>query len=320
MNAPARLPDPTDKVGMALAGASTMALGLAVAMARYAYDGGANGLAVATSRVTVSVVGLVLFCLLTRRRLWPGKRTWLHCMGLGVLATGMTYGNVASVEFISVGLAALLFYTFPPMVALGEALLARRWPAWPKLLAVTIAFAGLAAMLGVSLGASDGRGIGLALLAAVCCAANGIWLARTLTNADPFVISLHMTIAASVVLLAACAVTGAARLPVTGSGWGGLVGVVVLQGVALPIYFMAIMRVGALKCATIANVQPVTSIIAAYFLFAEMLSSVQFAGGALVVFGIWLMQRHDRQIQAQSAASTVVATGTARRTATESRA
>ncbi|MGI9336306.1 MAG: DMT family transporter [Gammaproteobacteria bacterium] len=292
-----KLPDPMDGVGMILAGGSTAALGLAAAVARYAYDGGANGLAVATSRVTVSVVGLALFCLLTRRRLWLGRRGWLHCLGLGVLATGMTYGNVGAVEFIPVGLAALLFYTFPPMVALGEAVLARRWPALPKLLAVAIAFAGLTAMLGVSLGASDGRGIGLASLAAVSCAANGIWLARTLTNADPFVISLHMTIVASVVLLVACAVTGGARFPVTDTGWGGLVGVVLLQGAALPLYFMAIMRVGALKCATIANVQPVTSIIAAYFLFAEVLSPVQFTGGALVVFGIWLMQRHDRRMQ-----------------------
>ena len=43
------------------------------------------------------------------------------------------------------------------------------------------------------------------------------------------------------------------------------------------------------------NLQPVTSVLMAYFLFAELLSSVQIVGGAMVLGGILLMQWQDRR-------------------------
>lgn len=260
-------------------------------MARFAYEGGANGLAVVTARMVVATLGLLCLCLLTRRRLWPGRRIWVHCIGTGVLMMGMTYGNVASVEFIPVGLAALLFYTFPPMIAAGEALLDWRLPSLAKLAAVAIAFAGLVLMLGASLGAADPRGLALALTAAVSCACHALWLGRRFGGVDVLAATLHMSLVGTSVLVATSLVTGAAKLPVSGSGWAGLVGVVVLQAGAMPVYFVAIQRIGALRCAVFANVQPLVSIVVAYLLFAELLGVAQVTGGALVLAGIWLMQR-----------------------------
>ena len=45
----------------------------------------------------------------------------------------MFYGNIAAVQFIPIGLAALLFFTFPPLINLGEAMLQRRLPAGLRL-------------------------------------------------------------------------------------------------------------------------------------------------------------------------------------------
>ena len=102
-----------------------------------------------------------------------------------------------------------------------------------------------------------------------------------------------MTIAATVTILVVSALGGSFVLPVDAAGWGGLLGVVALQSGLAPVYFAGIARIGALKSGMLANIQPVTSIVAAFLLFGEWLTPVQLLGGAMVIAGILIMQRHD---------------------------
>ena len=287
-----------DRGALLIAAAAASGLGLAVAVSRFAYEGGTNGLTIASARSTVAVVVLLLFCYCTGRRLRVTWAEWRNCAGLGVLMSMMYYGNVGSVEYISVGLAALLFYTYPPIVALIYALVLRERIAAPKVFALAIAFAGLARMLGASLGVSDFRGVGLALGASFACAWNAVWLARRVAHLDAVVVTLHMALSAAPILLIITFATGGLDVPDNASGWGGLLGVVALQCTAMPFYFYAIPRIGALRSAMVSNVQPVVSIVAAYLFFAEVITLVQFVGGVMVLAGIALAQWSDGRARA----------------------
>jgi DME family drug/metabolite transporter len=248
---------------------------------------------VATVRALLVLVGVTAICRVTGRRLRLPLRTWRHCAGLGVLMSMMAYGNIAAVQYIPVGLTALLFYTFPPIVALiGVTVLGER-PSASKVVALVVAFAGLALMLGVSLERVDLRGMALALGAGVSTAWHAVWLARKVAFVDPLVLTFHMACVAALILGCALALAGGPTMPVTARGWAAGLAVVGLQATALPVYFAAIARVGALKCSMVANVQPVASIVAAYFLYAEVLGRAQLAGGACVLGGIALMQWSD---------------------------
>ncbi|MCP5153072.1 MAG: DMT family transporter [Ectothiorhodospiraceae bacterium] len=301
-SAPVPPPAGARGVGIALAAASATGLGLAVALSRLAYEGGSNGLTVALTRSLVFVTGIGLLCLLSRRTLRVAASDRAHLLGLGLLVALMFYGNIASVQFISVGLAALLFYTFPPMIAAIEAVVSRRLPAAGKLVAVGTAFAGLAVMLGVSFDAADPRGIGLAMAAALGAATHSVWFGRKVAHVDAMVASLYMGAVAAAVLCTVALVSGGLRWPETPLGWSGFAGVVLLQSTGLPLYLMAIKRIGALDCAVIANTQPVASIVAAYLLYSEVLGVVQLTGGAMVLAGIWLMQRSESRSRRAGAA------------------
>ncbi|MBT7759470.1 MAG: DMT family transporter, partial [Rhodospirillaceae bacterium] len=159
-------------LGTALAVTAAVGLGLAVALSRYAYEGGSNGITVATTRACLMAIGLPLFCWFTARSLVLSWRAWGHCAGLGGLTAMMFYGHVGAVEFISVGLAVLLFFTYPPMIAVLNILVVRERVTLPNLIAISAAFLGLALMLGVSLDAVDLRGVALALGAGVAAAWN----------------------------------------------------------------------------------------------------------------------------------------------------
>ena len=287
-------PQPTDRVGLILAGVSALGLGLAIAVARFAYEGGANGLTVATGRSLLFVPALYLFCRLTGRNLRIPARQRYHAAGLGLLMAGAFYGNVGAVQYIPVGLAAILFFTFPPLIALVQTIVTRKLPSLAGLVALATAFAGLVLMLGVSFGEANPLGIALALGAGLCVALNAVWLQHKVAHVDSVVLTFYMGCTAVVVLVAIIIATDGIQLPQTPGGWLGMVSVAALQTVSLPLFYMSISRVGPLKAGMVANIQPIVSIVAAYLFFAEVLSALQFAGGALVLGGIWLMQRGNR--------------------------
>ena len=282
-----------DAHGVALALLSAVGLGISIALARYAYEGGTNGLTVAATRSLALALALFVYCRATGRTLGLRRADLWRCAGLGLLMAMGFYGNVGAVEFISIGLTALLFFTFPPLIAVVQAVTDRAWPALAKVVALATAFAGLATMLGASLGASDPRGVALVLGAAVAVALNSVGIVRLVGHVHPLVAMFHMAATAGVALPALALATGSVQLPVTGAGWAGMLGVVALQCASLPLYFVAITRIGALKTAMLANLQPVVSIVAARVLFDELLGAVQLVGGAMVLAGVMLMQWHD---------------------------
>jgi drug/metabolite transporter (DMT)-like permease len=276
-------------LGYLLAAIAAISFGMAVAISRYAYDSGANGITVASFRALVMAAGLWGFCLLSGRNMHLPRALYPHVLGLGLLLALMYYGNIGSVEFIPIGLAALVFFTFPPVIAVIEAVLDRRLPPLMKIFAVGLGFVGIAMMLGVSLGDAHPVGIALALMASAATAVNAVWMGRRMVGFDMVKVTAYLALVAAVALPIACVLQGGPQFPTDQVGWAGVIGVAVLQSTGIPIYYASIPLIGALKSAMVTNIQPVVSIIAAYFLFGELLDGWQIFGGGLVLLGVWLM-------------------------------
>ena len=288
-----RPPDANDRLGLAFAGAGSVGLGLAMVLSRFAYEAGANGLALGTARAAFIVPALYVFCRLTRRSLRLPRGDWLQCVGLGVFTAMGFYGHIGSIEYIPVGLAAILFFTFPPIIGVLQATVGREPPGFLKSLALVVAFGGIALMLGVSVDSADPRGIALALISGACVGWNTFWTARRVPHVDGVVTVFHMSTVACAILVSVALLSGEARLPEGAAGWTGMAAVVVLQAVALPLFYLSLPRIGSLKAGMLANVQPVVSIVLAFLVLGELMTPAQLAGGALVLAGIWMMQRAD---------------------------
>ena len=268
----------------------SLCLGLAVAVSRYAFEGGTNGVTVAALRAWLVVALAGGYCLWSGRGLSLPWRQWRHCLWLGLLMANMFYANIAAVQFIPISLAALLFFTYPTMVAVGNAWLDQRWPDGGRLLALAIAFIGLAIMLGVSLASLDPIGVMLSLSAALATTGNVIGSARVMPTGDRWVIFWHMALIAACTLLVVALATNALNQPETAGGWAGMVGVALLQASGIPLFYIALADIGPERSSMFNNVQPVVSIIAAYALFGEVLTLPQWLGAAMVLGGIALMQ------------------------------
>ena len=268
----------------------SLGLGLAVALGRLAFDGGTTPLSVAFFRSLLSVVVMGTICICMGISLRLPRSAVISMLFLGCLFSHMAFGNVGSTKYISISLAALLFFIYPPIVAIFNHAIARKWPSLLKTISITVAFLGLAVMLGVDFNKLDLRGVVIGITAGIACAVNIIWVARKVPNVHPFIIVFYQSAIASLLIGVLAWHLEELRLPDEIGGWLGFLLVGVLQTVSIPFFYFAIQRIGSEPTAIINNSQPVASILAAILIFNEALTLERFFGAIMVVGGILVTQ------------------------------
>ena len=271
----------------------SLGLGLAVALGRLAFDGGTTPLSVAFFRSLLSVVAMGTICICMGISLKLPRTVLISMLFLGCLFSHMTFGNVGSTKYIPISLAALLFFIYPPVVAVLNHVIAKKWPSLIKTISITVAFLGLAVMLGVDLNQIDLRGVVIGITAGIACAVNIIWVARKVSGVHPFVIVFYQSAIASLIIGVLAWYLDELRLPNEIGGWLGFLLVGVLQTVSIPFFYFAIQRIGSEPTAMINNSQPIASIVAAILIFNEGLTLERFFGAIMVIGGILVTQWDD---------------------------
>lgn len=280
---------------------------------RFAYDAGMAPFAFVAWRATIGAVGLWLVVLALRR---PGGvraqfagldsrgRRWLT---LGVLlAAGVNLSTFLAFDYTSVALALLGFYTYPAMVAAGAVLLGRERLDPLRALAVVLALAGMAAVVGGGATAdvragtrSDLLGVALALFGAVMQATWVLTSRRYARLADDQAMATTLTGCAAVALVLSAAVVGPDSLafPLDRPDLFPLLLFVGLFAAALPstLLLMGIRWIGGVRTGIVMLIEPVVGVLLAAAFLAEALEPVQLAGGATILVAAVLAQRSSRR-------------------------
>ena len=152
-------PGTTSGAGSAVAFASAIVFATGITLVALIYRDGANVHAVNLSRVLTFAVVMALILAVRRMSpvLPPGQA--LRCVLVGVLFCGELYGLLSSVRYIPVGLAMLIMYTYPLMIAIAGWLTGTESFTADRLFAILAAFAGLALALHTPDAALDWRGV-----------------------------------------------------------------------------------------------------------------------------------------------------------------
>ena len=79
-------------------------------------------------------------------------------------------------------------------------------------------------------------------------------------------------------------------LPQTGIGWVGFFGVCVCSTASILALFASTVRIGAFRTALIMNLEPVVSTVLSIVVLGEVLTPVQFVGGAIMVTALCAFQ------------------------------
>ena len=218
------------------------------------------------------------------------KRQRLIALGVGLLFAANLYLLFAAIRMVAVPIAILSYFVYPLLTGIvGAAIGLERLPLASAAAAV-VALLGLALMLGADTAHLAWLGVGLAIGAALCRVATLLVTRAALLQADSRLTTWYSMLSSTAALLAVSVVLGAPTLPQTGTGWVGFFGVCVCSTISILALFASTVRIGAFRTALIMNLEPVVSTLLSIVVLHEVLSPLQFLGGAIMLAALCAFQ------------------------------
>lgn len=272
-------------IGGALAAASAFTYGITVVIGRHLASSGLGSAEILGLRFAISTVCLVALLLVIRRPLVParGERSVAFAIG------AVFYAGQATLFYLALskgtaGAVALLFYAYPAMVTVGEAIQSRRPPTGRATVSVALSAAGAAVIV-----TGGGRlelsrtGMLLALAAAAAFATYLVSGDRLLRCSDTATVSAWVAGGAAVSLLVRALTTGGVHLPA-----GELLLLLLYggsTGVAFVCMFAALRQIGSSRTAVVMTLEALFAVLLGAVFLSEAIGIRTGLGGAAILAG-----------------------------------
>lgn len=306
-----------DAVGPALCLLSAACFGAMAIFGKFAYAAGVTPATALLVRFTMAAVILSVLLVLrpTLRRTGTAlrRRAVLIALGLGAVGYAAQSGfYFAALEVMDAAPLSLILYTYPVFVTVGAVLLGRDRLTSRRTAALVAASGGtLLVLLGAAGGGFRPLGALLGLGSAITYTVY-ILVADTIVDELPPVLltTLVMTGAAGTFGVRAL-LTGDLGLGFRPAGWWWLACIAVVSTVtAVLAFFAGLRRTGPSTAAILSTFEPVVTAGLAAVVLGESLTTVQLAGGGLVLASVVVLQTGQTIRSTSSTAVTSAPTST----------
>lgn len=278
-------------IGFALAAASFY--GCVPNFARAAFSNGVPAIETVFLRTSVIAIVLGVVAVIQRENFRIPHAAWKSFFAQTLATFVVSASYLASVQFIPVGLAVIIFFAFPVIVVLASPIVEGHAPSLARIGVAILAFVGLGIAVGPGFETLDVRGVLLAAAAALGCALqffSGRALAKYLSPAA-FGSLVHVAIWPLV--LAVVLYAGGGQMKII-SGSASTMGLWFAAAVCLVYvggYFFHMSSLKAAPASVVApyfNWEPILTTIISGLLLGETLKPNQYGGGALVLAALVL--------------------------------
>jgi drug/metabolite transporter (DMT)-like permease len=274
------------RAGVALAAVSAGSYGVITTLSRLSYEAGGTPWSVVLIRFLAGIGFFGCLLVLKGGNLTVPRDELPRLVVVGAGYAAMTFGYLSAVAFIPVSLAALIFFTFPLMVAALSRPIEGRRLGTAEIWLYPLAFLGLALAIGPSLGTLDWRGVALALFGAAGSATIFLASGPAMIRLGLLPLAFHGNLYGGAMLALAFLILGQAQLPATALGWTGLGGATLCYLLAVAAQLVAIGWRGGAGTAIVFNLEPLVSILCAALLLGERLTLLESCGAGLVLASI----------------------------------
>ncbi|MCB1379156.1 MAG: DMT family transporter [Alphaproteobacteria bacterium] len=274
-------------IGFALAAASLY--GFVPNLVRAAFNNGVPPVESTLLRTAAVAVIFTILAVARGEKLSIPRAALPSFFGQCIATLIISVGYLASVQFIPVGLAVIIFFSFPVLIMLAAPLFEGHAPGRGRVAVALFAFAGLAVAVGPGIESLDIRGIVLASLASFACVLQFFSGRKISFYLTPTVFGglVHVAILPAAFLIALFAGSGRIQMFPGGSashlGLSFAIGIALLYVCAYLIHMLSLRFAPASTVAPYYNLEPImTTAVAALFL-GERLSINQYIGGGMVL-------------------------------------
>jgi drug/metabolite transporter (DMT)-like permease len=258
-------------------------------LSKYHYMAGGDALSFLFFRFLITSLLLYLIITWRKKKHFLSRKQKLTSCALGLIIFAISYLYIFAIKFIPAGLATILLFTYPLWVGILSWINREEPMSWQKLSALCVAFIGLVLCIGLEFESLDWRGIALGLGAGLGLSFNVFYGNRVIQHMDGFNFTYYMMIACLIFTIPLILITPPS-FPITSLGWVNLVAASIFFCAGLLMFFTALPMLGPIKASLFNNLEPVFSIILAFFILGEILTPIQYLGSALVISAIVLIQ------------------------------
>ena len=234
---------------------------------------------------------------LDRIRLLPPRRVIQLLLIGGCGQALITYLSLHALEYIPVGPLAFLFYTYPAWVALLGALRKTERLTPVRIIALTLALAGVTIMVGAPTGKLNPIGVLLALASALLYSAYLPALEHVQAGIPPMIATFLLIAGAAIAFMLAALLTGDLFIPAGAAVWTEIL---VLALVSTVIAFLTLIKglavLGPVRTAIVATVEPFFTAALGILVLGNSLSVTTLVGGILIAGAILLIHSNSTQL------------------------
>lgn len=209
----------------------------------------------------------------------------------------ITYLSLHALEYISVGPLAFLFYTYPAWVALLGALRKTERLTPVRVIALTLALAGVTIMVGAPTGKLNPIGVLLALTSALLYSAYLPALEHVQAGIPPMIATFLLIAGAAIAFMLAALLTGDLFVPAGAAVWTEIL---VLALVSTVIAFLTLIKglavLGPVRTAIVATVEPFFTATLGILVLGNALSVTTLVGGILIAGAILLIHSNSTRL------------------------
>jgi drug/metabolite transporter (DMT)-like permease len=218
------------------------------------------------------------------------RRARLIALGVGLLFAANLYLLFVAIRMVAVPIAILSYFVYPLLTGIVGAAIGLERLRLASAAAAVVAMLGLALMLGADTAHLAWLGVGFAIGAALCRVAILLVTRAALSDADSRLTTWYSMLSSTAALLVVSVVLGAPAFPHGAVGWVGFFGVCVCSTTTMLALFASTVRIGAFRTALIMNLEPVVSTLLSIVVLGEVLTPVQFIGGAIMLAALCTFQ------------------------------
>ncbi|MEM9746043.1 MAG: EamA family transporter [Actinomycetota bacterium] len=284
-----------------LVGLIAALIGLNFTIIKFALDD-TTPLLLAGMRTVIGGTALLSFAVIRGERLPTTARDLAKILVVSFSITTVSSAFlILGIDRVPAGVGSLISSTMPLFTALLSFGLLRTRMSGAAAAGLVVGFAGTAVLASPSLsGDAAAVGIGLLVLSAIAWAFGTVFMRwKDFSHLSPIVIvGVQLYMSAAVLIPTALIVEGTADTEVTGR----LVGAVLYAAIPANAVTFALMayvtqRASPTQAAASAYLIPVFGVLFAWLLRDEVLGTTEFAGGVLVVIGVYLVVSRPARTQ-----------------------
>jgi drug/metabolite transporter (DMT)-like permease len=290
-------------VGVFLVIVSGICYGLTPILAAYAYQEGATVCVHLFLRFSFATAFFLTYIAIFKRNSLRvvARITLIFLLAAGIFEFAASYLYIASVQYVSAGLVALLFYTHLIWVAIWGYLFKGERLKLSGIVGIALALIGLVMLVGISLGKIHTGGIFMALVAALICSGYVMFSNRVLEDLEPIFTTAFICLLCTVLFYVTGRTTGTLNFQISSTAWLASIASAILTGnIAMFAFLAGMKRIGSTTATVLCTVEPITAVVCSALLLSQKMTALQLLGGLVIIIGAALVVTSKKPPNARS--------------------